>query len=506
MKKIINKLIGTKTILFILGVFSGFAFAPTHYFFLSLIGFATLMHFLKKAEKFTQSMGYGFAFGAGTGFSSLSWICNALLIEGAQINYLIPIVLMGLCLFLGIFYMIPSMLAHFFKNQTAKWLAFSALFVIFEWIRSWLFTGFPWNLLGYIWTNNIPLLQTVSVVGIYGLSLFTVLFFTSFALLPQKTPLITLTIICATCYGFGCLHLFETPRENVFGVNLRLVQPNIKQSLKWDPEKAEENFNTLLKLSYTNNKNITHIIWPESALPFLPEINTLNRMRLTEGIRQGSHLLTGGLRIANRESKNLANSLFIFDDLANIIGTYDKFHLVPFGEYVPFREKLPITKIVPIPADFLPGTGPKTMYVPKAPPVSPLICYEVIFPGKIINKKARPEWILNLTNDAWYGLSAGPHQHLAIAKTRAVEEGLPLVRATNNGISAVINPYGEIVASLELGKQGIVDSGLPRKEKPTLYSQFGNKIPLSLCLIILGIAIALSFKNKITHRKTKKTS
>lgn len=492
-----QSLLKKSVFLFILGALSSFAFAPYYIIPTIWFGFFVLMYFLNNALTKKQTALFSFSFGAGLGVFSLKWICNALLIDGGAFSFFIPLALIGFAIFFGLFFMLPALLSFLFQKNAARWLAFSTFFTLFEWIRCWLFTGFPWNLIGNIWTCFLPFLQTASLIGVLGLSLLSVLLFTSFALLPQKRFSICLSVIFILASIGGALTLLENKNEMVWGVKLRLVQPNIPQSFKWDPKKAEDNYATLLNLSHPNNQDITHVIWPESAIPFYPEIDLVERMRLMGALRQGSTLLAGGMRIVDLKKRQLANSLFVFDHLANIVATYDKTHLVPFGEYVPFRDVLKIDKIVPIPSDFTKGNGLKTMVIPKAPPVSPLVCYEVIFPSEVTNKNKRPEWLLNITNDAWYGLSAGPYQHLSIAQMRAVEEGLPLVRATNNGVSAIINPYGEIIAALELGKQGVLDANLPRANKPTLFARYGNKIPLTLIFMIFMLALFWHKREKI---------
>lgn len=480
-------------LLFVLGYVSSFSFAPYFYIPLMVIGLSVLMFLINMETSKKKIACLSFFFGAGLGIGSLNWICNALLVDGGGYQIFVPLTLLGLAIFMGLFFMFPAICSSFFKNRVSRWLSFCAFFVFFEWIRSWLFTGFPWNLMGNIWTFFPPILQLAGVSGVYGLSLLTVLLFTSIALYSQKRYFISLFSLSLFVVLGGAFHIYEAPKENVWGVKLRLVQPNIKQSFKWDPLKAEENFSKLIFLSRQNNDKITHVIWPESAMPYYPDIDEAARLRLMSAVRQGGTLITGALRVVDLKKRQLANSMFVFDHLSNIQGFYDKSHLVPFGEYMPYRDVLKIDKLVPIPSDFNRGTGVRTMYIPKAPLVSPLICYEVIFPSKVVDRNKRPEWILNLTNDAWYGLSAGPYQHLSIAQMRAVEEGLPLVRATNNGVSAVISPYGEIIASLGLGEEGVLDSELPRAGNRTLYSIYGNKIPLGFVFLLFIFAI---LKNK----------
>ena len=204
---------------------------------------------------------------------------------------------------------------------------------------------------------------------------------------------------------------------------------------------------------------------------------------------QGSVLLTGAMREIDPAYHNVANSIFIMDDLTDIHAVYDKAHLVPFGEYMPLRNILPIQKIVPIAADMVAGHSVMTTPVLNTLPASLLVCYEVIFSGQVVDKNNRPAWIFNATNDGWYGLSDGPYQHLAMTRMRAVEEGLPLIRAANTGISAIIDPYGQILKSLPLGTEGVIDGDLPSALPPTPYAKAGVWIPIGLALLLLIIPI-----------------
>lgn len=485
---------GKKALLaFGLGLIGAAAFAPWFCRPALLIALAGLMFLLNGAVSRKQSALIGFSFGFGIGTVSLAWISNALLVDGGTFALLIPVVISGMGLLMGVFFMMPALLAYQARPGMARWLAFAAGMVLFEWIRSWFLTGFPWNLIGSIWTNCPPLMQFAAVFGVYGLSGLTILTFTAPGLLPAKKPLILSVILTACIYGGGWLRLYQAIPENVFGVNLRLVQPNIAQTLKWNAQKAADNMDQLIRLSHADNGNITHVIWPESAVPYLLEINTGERMRLMSAVRQGGTLITGALRVVNQEKRQLANSIFLINDLADITGYADKSHLVPFGEYVPLRGILPFDKIVPINSDFIAGNGPQTHHIPKAPPASLLVCYEIIFPHAVTETKYRPEWIVNVTNDGWYGNSAGPHQHLGMAQLRAVEEGLPVIRAANTGISAVIDPYGRILKSLPYDRAGILDSPLPRALSKTIYAAYGNYPLLILCFLCLLI---VTFRRK----------
>ncbi len=476
-------------LLLMLGILGILGFAP---FFITpalWAGFAVLFRLMNTAPTKKRVIWFAFVFGFGLGASSLSWVSNALLIDDGQFAVFIPFALAGFGLLFGLFYAIPAWGASFFRPGYPRLFAWVGFFVIFEWVRSWFLTGFPWNLLGAVWTNYPPMLQSAAVWGIYGLSGITLIIFSLPAFWPRIRPILTAVIIIAVLYGAGFFRLYEAIPQNVWGITIRMVQPNIPQSLKWNPEHAQTALSTLINLSREKNDAVTHVIWPESAIPFLPDIHTADRLRLMSAVRQGGTLIAGSLRGANPAKRQLANSVFIFDDLSRIKGYYDKSHLVPFGEYVPLRDILPFDKIVPIGSDFIAGSGPRTTAIPKAPPASILVCYEIIFPHAVVDEEHRPEWIINVTNDAWYGISPGPYQHLGIAQLRAVEEGLPVARATNNGISAMINPYGQIVASKPLGVQAVLDTPLPRAAEKTVYATVGNALPLSLSILLILISI-----------------
>lgn len=471
------------------GILSAFALAPYYILPFMFVGLAYLFHTINTAHSKKEAIFYAFIYGFGFGAVSMGWLSNALMIDGGTFMWLIPLVWIGMGLFFGLFYALPAMLAMFAVSGVRRLLAFAGWFVIFEWVRSWFLTGFPWNLVGSIWNASLPILQSASVWGVYGLTLLTILAFGAGGLLPKRRPLYIMFGGLVLLYICGLWRLYDAVPENVWGVKLRLVQPNIAQTLKWDPAAAEENYSRLIRLSKEKNADITHVLWPESAVPFLVDQDEAERIRMMGAVRQGGTLITGGLRGANVSKRELANSIFVLDDMANIIGFYDKSHLVPFGEYVPLRGILPIDKIVPIGGDFLSGTGVQTIRIPKAPAASPLVCYEVIFSGRVVEKNRRPGWIINVSNDGWYGLSAGPYQHFDMALVRAVEEGLPVARATNNGISAVIDPYGRVVASLGLGEEGVIDSELPRSIPATPFAKMGVVFPLLLCLLCIVFSI-----------------
>ncbi len=467
--------------LFLMGSVAAFSMPPACFWPMMILSQAVLFFFINTTPTRRVLVINAFMFGCAFGIFSTAWIANALLLDKSYL-FLIPILWAGMGFFFGSFYAAPAFLSSFAQPGWRRLTAWASLFCLFEWVRSWLLTGFPWNLVGSCWSDSPLVLQTASLIGVYGLSALTLFCSGVFVLKEKKLYLLGGGLVLILI-SFGAWRLYHAEQKEAWGVHLRIVQPNIPQDLKWDPKKAEENFSKLIRLSRENNEAVTHVVWPESAVYFIVNTNHAERIRMMQAIRQGGTLITGGLR---RTSKTqLANSIFFLDDLANILQFYDKSHLVPFGEYVPFRKWVPFEKIVPIPSDFQEGTGPKTIRIPKTPALGALVCYEVIFSGRVVDKKQRPQWLVNVTNDGWYGISDGPHQHLAAAKMRAVEEGLPLVRAANTGISAVITPYGQIKSSLPLGQEGVLDETLPVPLPATLYSLFGPAIPLCLCVILL---------------------
>jgi apolipoprotein N-acyltransferase len=294
--------------------------------------------------------------------------------------------------------------------------------------------------------------------------------------------------VVAAIGAAGAWRLGGATGATVDGVRLRLVQPNIDQRLKWAPDERERNFAAHLELSgQAAELPPTHVIWAETAVPFLIEQDMQRRLAVAAVTPPGGLTITGAPRLTLDEDgeRRVWNGLVAIDRSGSVRGTYDKAHLVPFGEYMPFRRWIPVAPVAAGALDFSAGPGPRTLDLPGLPPVSPLICYEVIFPAAVTDPAERPSWLLNLTNDGWYGLTAGPHQHFAIARVRAVEEGLPLVRVANTGISGVVDAYGRVTASLGLGARGALDAELPIALPATPYARLGD---LAFGILLLAFA------------------
>jgi apolipoprotein N-acyltransferase len=294
--------------------------------------------------------------------------------------------------------------------------------------------------------------------------------------------------VLAALAVYGATRLARTPTQFADNVRLRIMQPNLPQDEKFNYAAKQQVMNRYLSLSdrstgpqSTGLRDVTHLIWPESAFPFFLTREADALAQIAQLLPQGTVLITGAARFADSipgEQRGRAyNSVYVIDHDGTVLSVYDKVHLVPFGEYLPFQsllEKAGLMQLTKVQGGFLSGDRHRTYPLPGAPRFLPLICYEIIFPRQAVPRGDRPEWLLNVTNDAWFGISPGPYQHLQQARLRAIEEGLPLVRAANNGISAVVDPVGRILRSLPLGTEGVLDARLPRPIAPPIYARIGD--------------------------------
>ena len=502
----------------LLGALSALALPPWHLVPLVVPAFTGLLWLLDGAALSPRPVRAAamtaWLFGVGHFLVGVHWIAEPFLVNAARHGWLIPFAMAGLAGGLALFPAATGLVTvlvarRFALAGIARALCFTAVWVFFEWVRSWLFTGFPWNLMGYVWTTTPEIMQSAAVAGIFGVSLLTVAAATLPAALASErgrraviaAAIFTVALPAAVWAG-GALRLGAAPdygtdnaNAMVAGVRLRIVQANIPQHQKWQPELRAGHLQRHIALSrQAAGQPPTHVIWPETAVPFFLANDANVRAVAAGAAPRDGVLITGAPRRGGPDNALFWNAAHAIDGAGRIVASYDKAHLVPFGEYVPLRGILPIDKLVPGQGDFTAGAGRQTIAMPGLPPVSPLICYEAIFPGAAARADARPGWLLNLTNDAWFGTFAGPQQHFAISAARAVEEGLPLVRAANTGISAVIDPYGRPLAMLGLGVEGILDSGLPRAlPAPTLYARWGNAIPAGLLGVVVLLIVGLGY-------------
>ncbi len=489
----------------VLGMIATAALPPVYVVPLLIPAFTGLVWLLDGSRSRAQAFWTGWWFGLGHFAVGLYWISDALFVDIGQFWWLLPPALLGVPAGLAIFTGLATLAARLIARQgLARVLAFAACWALAEYARGHLLTGFPWNLIGYAWVDTLPVLQSAAWFGIYGLSLVTVLA----AALPAVAAgrggtlgLIAALALITGLAGAGALRLDRAPDPFALearwpGVQLRLVQPSIAQTLKWDPVERGRNFDAQVALSTRPAAlSPTVIIWPEAATADLIEQDPPRRAQLRQALPEGARWMLGTPRrtAAADGSYDFWNGLVVLDKADQVEGTYDKFHLVPFGEYVPLAKWLPIEKIASgFAHPFASGPGPRTLHLPGLPPVGPLICYEVIFPGAVADPADRPAWLLNVTNDGWFGRSSGPMQHFAMARVRAVEEGIPLVRAANTGISGVVDPWGRVVAKLGLEHIGIIDTFLPRPApEPTWYRVIGDGPYLGVIGVLLIAALAI---------------
>ncbi len=463
----------------------------------------------RRAASSRAALAFAWCFGFGFFLAGLYWVSNAFEVRGPAFAYAGPPAVIGLSALLACFVAFAALISRIPRLVGVGAVAAVAIaWAVAEWLREFVLTGFPWNLIGSVWAFSDAMIQVAAVVGTVGLSLLTALAAAMPATLadpgaPRRRAAVacgmSLAVLALIWFGGAIrLHL-AGPTEFVDGVHLRLVQPNIPQEKKWRSDLREQFLADHVALSQTDlgGPEPTHVIWAETAVTFFVEGNLERQRQVASAAPDDGLVIVGALRDATppvaesggvRPMPDIRNSLHALTPDGTIVATFDKVHLVPFGEYVPLRRFLNLGKVTEGSVDITSGPGLVTLNLPGLPAVSPLICYEVIFPGKVVAPgQPRPDWLLNLTNDAWYGYSTGPFQHLVAARLRAVEEGLPLVRVANTGISAIIDAHGRIVDKLGLEVRGVLDGRLPTTiENPPPFARYGDLTLLGL-MALLGV-------------------
>ena len=481
---------------FFAGAMLAFAFAPTMFWPVIFLSLPLFYHVLMASASTRQAALRGFAFGYGFFIAGTWWIANSMLVDAAKFAWMMPFSILGLSAVLALYFMLFGAAMHRLRHPNAmvSLLRFSSLWIAFEYLRSLGQFGFPWNLAGYVALASTSIAQLASVIGTFGLGFLVILTATAPVLLRnaknktgQRLGLILPLLIIAVTYSYGTARLPKTLAMTQ--TDIRIVQPNIPQALKHTKEGEQQSLATLLRLSaaalqITSLDTVT--LWPESSYP-----DVIRSTETNQAWPFSTYLLSGAVA-AEGQGRDLQifNSLIALDKRGHVEARYDKHQLVPFGEFVPLRSVLPLNKITPGDLDFSRGHGATTIALGTLLPFSPLVCYEVIFPWMSADASVRPQWLVNVTNDGWYGDSPGPYQHFAAARMRAIEQGLPLARAANTGISALIDPYGRVVSSLVLSQRGVIDARLPAALPPTIYARHGERLTL-ISLIFLWVATFL---------------
>ena len=510
-------------IAFLAGAASTLALPPTNIWPVPFVTFPVLVWLLDGAAGtrlggVLAAASAGWWFGFGYFLAGLYWLGHAFLVDAKTFGWLLPFAVTALPAAMAIYTALGMALARAIWTRGAtRILALAVALTLTEWLRGHLFSGFPWNTYGYALISPLWLAQGAALIGIWGLTFLAVAIYASPAALadartdttrPWVAPALS-GVVIAVLAIYGAARLAGTSTNYVEGVHLRIMQPNLQQDDKFNYARKQQVMDRYLALSDRKDgpqsaglRGVTHLIWPESAFPFFLTREPDVLAQISALLPKGTVLITGAIRAPDSQGvvNRAYNSIYVIGDDGSILSVYDKVHLVPFGEYLPFQdllERLGLEQLTKVRGGFIPGERRQNQPAPGAPNFLPLVCYEIIFASDAVphseqpnwlyrhlgryfdwpfvaGNGARPGWLLNLTNDGWFGASAGPYQHFQQARVRAIEEGLPLVRAANTGISAVVDPLGRVVASLPLGVEGILDAALPQPLAPTPYARLGD--------------------------------
>ncbi len=498
----------------LLGVIAACGFAPLHLWPLTLLAIACLIELTARAGSWKRAALIGWLFGIGHFSLGNNWIATAFTYQAQMPAWLGWIAVFALSLYLAVYPMLAALGAWFFRHRpVALVLAIAATWIISEWLRSWVFTGFAWNPLGVaaLGPFDRPGLAVFSAwLGTYGLSGVMVLLAGCWLVAMKHRPFnwrgaMLALVPLAMLLQPGAIRVTDPSGAAAY----TLIQPNIAQDVLNNSANFETQFTKTAQLTVPKTPGEQRLVlWPESGLhDYLREgypaedyawgtyagDPVLARQRIAQVIGPGALLMTGAvdLEIRKGEIVGARNVVTALDSEGVIRGSYAKAHLVPGGEYLPMRELLEpigLARLVPGDIDFWPGPAARTLDLGVMGKAGVQICYEIVFSGEVVDAEHRPDFIFNPSNDGWFG-TWGPPQHLAQARLRAIEEGLPVLRATTNGISAVIDAHGIVRQSIPRGVAGRIDGYLPQALPPTLFSQAGNMLPLGLAAALLGLAL-----------------
>ena len=490
---------------FLAGALLTSSFSPLSFLPGVFLAFPLMVFLLDRAGDTKQAFVSGWWAGFGLFSVGLTWIGHSFTQQDNVPVVLAPFAILALAGLMALYIAAAFWVSKkLWTKHPVRVLLFAAVWILFEFARGFLFTGFPWHLVGTIWADWITVAQSASLLSIYGLSALTVLAASAPAALIgqdiRARNLVVFLLPLILLLGFalwGNMRLSSAETKYDLSVSLRLVQANVKQGEKWLSHLIDDHFDRHMRLSRGDSdrgraEGVKLLIWPETAVQreTFDRDGSLLRWRMSRLLEFGSYAITGAPRFERTPNGvSYFNSLFAFNSRGQLYARYDKNHLVPFGEYLPFQGLLNALGLQQLTGGvaFTAGLQPQTIRLPGVPPFSPLICYEIIFPGQVFDPADRPEWLLNVTNDGWFGLTNGPYQHLGLARFRAIEEGLPVVRAASTGVSTIIDGYGRTVSKLGVDRAGVLDSPLPQAlEVPSVST--GMKMLLVLVSVLLVIA------------------
>lgn len=476
----------------LLGVLIGLGHAPFNLPFLLVLAVPFLAYWVAKCQ--TSKAGFAVGWWAGLGYfaATLNWIVEPFLVDIQTFGWMAPFALVLMSGGMAMFWAVPFWATvRFGPAGRGGFILLACLWTLSEFARATILTGFPWGLISYVWVDT-PVAQLASILGPHGLGFATLLVLmlpVIFAPNVWRGAAITLVILAAA-WGLGALRLAKPTALHPDGTIVRLIQPNAEQHLKWDREMRWTFFQRQLGYTGANTLPPPHvIIWPESSMPFFLGEDAEALQMVADAAGDNAEVIAGVLR---REDGRAFNSLIHLDQRGGTVSVFDKHHLVPFGEYLPFHNllsKIGLRMLTDVfDGGFSAGDGPRVIDSVALPAYQPLICYEAIFPRYSADTGTRPDWLVHITNDAWFGSFSGPFQHLAQTQMRAIEQGLPLARAANTGVTAMIDPYGQVIASLGLGRSNFVDVALPAPLPSTIYAKTGEFFWLA---VVLGLTLLL---------------
>ena len=495
---------------FLAGIVSALGFEPLALWPATLAAFASLMWLVAEAPSLRSALARGYWFGAGNFVLGLNWIATAFTYQSEMPVWLGWIAVVLLSLYLAVYPAMAAGLAWRYGRSHAPTLVLvsASAWIATEWLRATMFTGFAWNPVGVVLLPT-PVSRVATLVGTYGLSGIVLLLAGALFLLGRRRWIAAAALPGGVALG-TLLALAAEPADIASpSVPLRIVQPNIGQQDKWKEGFEARNMALLKRLSRVADPGPRLLLWPEAAVtdPLENELAYPRFIRAADQLRKdvgallgpGDLLLTGGVTwqsVDGTDVTSATNSVFAMGPAGRIFARYDKAHLVPYGEYLPARPILSaigLSRLAPGNIDFDSGPGPQTLALPMVGKVGFQLCYEIIFSGEVVERGDRPGFIFNPSNDAWFG-AWGPPQHLAQARLRALEEGLPILRSTPTGISAVIDSEGRLLHSLPWRTAGVIDAALPTPKAPTLFARGGNVLPFIFALLLAAIAIAVRRK------------
>lgn len=478
----------------IFGAICGSSFAPV-FFIPGIFALSFICSQISAADSRKDVAIYGYLFGFGLYLSTIYWIAFGVSVYIDQFWWVIPFALFGLPAFMAIFYGLLAIFAWQFRDSKLFHFIFCISWILIEWLISWLFTGLPWTLLGYSLSINNILIQASSIFGILGLSFATIYVGSSlYSKNMIAVRLIVSLFILMVIFCYGLQRLDKNPTE-LSDLKVRIVQPSIPQNAKWNPDIFWQNLDKQIEMS-NQEGDPDIIVWSEAALTVPYYYKPVYSALQSVFTKDNQVLLSGGVNDNQMQEDDyeIYSSLIAIDDQGDLQFDYHKAHLVPFGEYIPFSKYLPLQKITHGAIDYTAGER-EILYLESLNlHIQPLVCYESIFSEEVRIANSEADLIVNITNDAWYGKSSGPYQHFEISRMRAIENGLPMIRSGNNGISAIIDPVGRVLRRLELNEIDVIDDLIPLKLlESTIYSEYGYNSLFVWLFIVLILQLAVMF-------------